>query len=106
MTHTELIHRIQDIIRNITHREPTVPIHVHNIEPKGYEVCIEFNQYSPTCYSAELSDDDFIKFICKELKQCQYLKTRYFKAERNTHHRRINNFLSPYDTTRINGENR
>lgn len=105
MTHTDLIHRIQDIIRDITKREFVKPIHVRDLKPMGYEVCLEFRQYDPVCYSAELPDDLFMKFICKELRNCKYLRIAYSKAERATSDRIPNDFLSPYDTTRINGKN-
>jgi len=100
-----LIHRIQDIIKGITNKELIKPISIKNLEPEGYEVQIEFRQNDPVFYSAQLPDDLFMKFICKELKKCQFLKTEYSKVERNTTRRIPNDFLSPYDTTRINGKN-
>lgn len=105
MTHSDLIHQIQDIIKTITKKEFIGPIHVRDLEPEGYEVQIEFRQYDPTFYSAQLPDDLFMKFICRELHNCKFLRNEYAKAERNTSHRIPNDFLSPYDTTRINGEN-
>lgn len=102
MTHTDLTHRIQDIIKGITKKELIAPIHIRSLQPQGYEVCIEFRQYEPVCYSAELPDDEFMKFICQELRRSQYLRIEYAKAERNTTHRIPNDFLSPYDTTRLN----
>ena len=45
MTHTDLTHRIQDIITGITKKELIAPIHIRSLQPQGYEVCIEFRQY-------------------------------------------------------------
>lgn len=105
MTHSDLIHQIHDIIRDITKKELRVAIGVQDLNPVGYVVCIEFRQYDPVYYSAELSDDEFMKFIYRQLKQCKFLRNEYGKAERNTTHHIHNDFLSPYDTTRINGKN-
>lgn len=105
MTHSDLIHQIRDIIRTITKREFVRPILVKDLEPEGYEVQIEFRQHDPVFYSAQLPDDLFMKFIFCELRKCRFLRTEYAKAERNTTHRIPNDFLSPYDTTRLNGKN-
>lgn len=106
MTHSDLILRIRDIIRTITKKEFVRPIHVRDLEPEGYEVGIEFRQYDPVYYSAQLPDDLFIKFICHELRKSKALRTECAKAERNTPNHIHNDFLSPYDTTRLNGKNR
>ena len=103
MTHTDLIHQIQDTILLITNRECIVPIHVRDLEPEGYEVQIEFRQYDPWCYSAQMSDDLFLKSLKEELRKCTPLRTSYAKAERNTNHYMLNNLISPYDTARTNG---
>ena len=104
MTLTELTHQIRDIIRTITHKEPVMPIHVRKIYPVGYEVAIEFQQNHPTFYSAELPDDLFLPFIYNELKRNKSLQVEYRKVERNTKGRIPNDFVSPYDTRRINAK--
>lgn len=106
MTPTDLTLRIQDIIRTLSRKEPKMPIHVRPLDTVGYEVCIEFRQYDPTCYSAELPDEQFMEFICRELKKNKSLRTEFMKAERNTVSRKHNDFISPYDTTRIDGQDR
>lgn len=103
MTHSDLRHRIQDIIRDITGKEFIAPIHIRSLEPQGYQVGFEFIQYQPTWYGAELPDEEFICFITKELKQAKFLRTHYGKAVRNTGlDHTLNSFISPYDTTRLN----
>lgn len=106
MTHTELIHQIRDIIRGITKCEYTRPIIVKNLKPQGYQVGFETHQYAPVWYSAELPDDKFLKFICGELKRAQFLRAQYGKATRNTSNGHHNDFISPYDTARIDTKNR
>ena len=106
MTHSDLTLQIRDIIRTITKKEFVKPIYVRNLEPEGYEVGIEFRQYDPIYYSAQLPDDLFMKFICNELRKSKALKAEYAKAERSTSNHIHNDFLSPYDTTRLDGKDR
>ena len=67
---------------------------------------LETRQYQPVWYSADLPDDQFLDFLKKELKQAKWLRVDFRKAVRNTAlDHPLNAFRSPYDTTRINGEN-
>lgn len=107
MTHTELKHQIQDIIRDITHREFINPIIIHDLQPQGYAVGLEIRQYDPVWYSAELPDEEFLKFIKRELRQAKFLKKGFYRAIRNTTlDHPLNGLVSPYDTAGINGKNR
>lgn len=107
MTHTELEHQIRDIIRTITNKEYIKPIIIRSIDPEGYEVGFELYDYKPIWYSATLPDDQFIKFITKELCNAKFLEHKYAKAERNTTlDRSLNKLISPYDTARINPKNK
>lgn len=102
MTHTDLIHQIRDIIRDITCKEYTRPIIVKDLKPQGYAVGFETHQYYPTWYSADLPDEEFLKFIRNELRRAKFLRIDYNKAIRNTSGDHINSLLSPYDTARTN----
>lgn len=106
MTHTDLIHQIRDIIRDITCREYVRPIIVKDLKPQGYAVGFETHQYAPTWYSADLPDDRFLEFIKKELRRAKFLRNEYNTAVRNTTGDHINSLLSPYDTARINNKDR
>ena len=103
MTHSDLKHQIQGIIRNITGKEFTGAIIIHDLQPQGYMVAFEAEQYHPVSIGADLPDDKFLCFMEKELKKAKFLRIDYRKAVRNTTlDRTLNSFVSPYDTTRIN----
>lgn len=63
LTHSELKAAILDIIRSLTKKEYIGPIHIRDLEPIGREVAFEHLQYRPTFLSAELPDDEFLKFL-------------------------------------------
>lgn len=101
MTPIELTQRIRGIIRDITHKEYVRPVIVRRLPHGGWEAGFETRQYHPVWYSAELSDEDFLKFIRHELCRAGFLRELYSKAERYTGlDRRLNRLLSPYDTAR------
>lgn len=103
MTRTDLIHQIQDIIKDLTGKEFTGGILVRELKPQGYAVGFEAHQYNPVWYSADLPDDKFMCFIRKELKNAKFLRAEYHKAVRNTSlDHPLNRLISPYDTTRLN----
>lgn len=79
-------------------KEPLFPIIVKPIEPQGWEVGLELRQYYPTWFSAELPDDEFLKYIAQEIRQSKVINdVRYTKAVRNTTlDHPLNRLRSPY----------
>ena len=93
MTHTELIAAIQEIIKDLYKGEYVGKIRVKDLHPMGYEVAFEHHQYKPTFYSASLPDDEFLKFIKKELRHAGFLSADRFVTVRNTTTFKQNKFL-------------
>jgi len=79
MTHSELEAAIRDIIKSLYHKEYIAPIHIKDLET-GYEVAFEHIQYHPLFISAELPDNEFLKFMREELRHKSFLIAKYFQT--------------------------
>lgn len=101
MTHTELKHQILDFIKTLTGKIFIGDITIKSLNP-GYSVGIEYRQYDPVFYTAELPDEEFLKFIKEEIRKSGHIKVERRKLESVAPNTIRNNFLSPYDERRIN----
>ena len=84
LTHSQLKQAILDIIHSLYKKDYIAPIHIRDLDPIGYEIGFEHHQYYPVYISAELSDDEFLKFLEQELRHKSFLLAEYFENNRYT----------------------
>lgn len=93
MTIQDLEQVIQEYILDIYNKKYIGKIKIQKLEPIGY--CIKLgmdNPYQPITIYGELDDDQFLKFLRKELKDRRFNLVYYGKLS----------LINPYDCERRN----
>ena len=81
MTLAEIKHRIQDIITEVYNVKYVGSLEVKRIEPVGLIVRLGImNDYKPMYISAELDDEQFLKYFKKELYDRNLDMVEFFKG--------------------------
>lgn len=98
MTHTELTQAIQDLLCKLHKVTWTGNLIIKDLyDPsgnhEGYAVGFENYQERPVWYSATLPDEEFLKFMEKELRSAAFVQAKRSKTVRNTTTFKPNNFI-------------